>query len=379
MEFCKWRDRAASVYTRLVGATIPYMTTITFSKERTSILYDDDEFAIESVDVVPILYRPEVNISFYGLEKLHPFDACKYQHIAERLVQSGVMKDRVFIGAAFVSDSRLLTIHTKEYLDSLNYSSNVATVLELPALAWVPNFLLQSALIMPMRYQAGATIKAGRAAIFYGWAICLSGGMHHASSSSGGGWCVFSDIPLSIKKLRDAKMVKKVMIIDLDVHQGNGHERDKLDGKMGDPDDIYIVDAYNCWVYPKDQEAKKAINVKIEYRTGCDGEKFLSLLWDGLRKAFDEFKPDIIYYNAGTDLLAGDPLGQCDIPEQDVITRDEWVFQEAMERKIPIVMVLSGGYQESNARVIATSIINLENRFKLFAMAEERWKKAQIK
>ena len=97
-----------------------------------------------------------------------------------------------------------------------------------------------------MLYQVGATILGGEIALKYGWCICLSGGMHHASSKEGGGWCVYSDIPISIRSLGGQEKIKKAMIIDLDAHQGNGHERDKLDGLItDDPTDVYIFDGYN--------------------------------------------------------------------------------------------------------------------------------------
>lgn len=169
------------------------------------------------------------------------------------------------------------------------------------------------------------------------------------------------------------------MIIDLDVHQGNGHERDKLSGFMGEKEDCYIVDAYNCWAYPRDKYAKQGIDCKLEYRSGCKGDEFIDLLKGGLKISFDEFKPDIIFYNAGTDLMDGDPLGRCCIPESDVIKRDEMVFHEALSRNIPIVMVLSGGYQQSNARVIAESIENLQKKFDIFQIAKDNYSKVFTK
>jgi histone deacetylase 11 len=113
---------------------------------------------------------------------------------------------------------------------------------------------------LKIRYQVGATILGGEVALKYGWSICLSGGMHHASSDQGGGWCIYSDIPISIKSLYTQKKIKTAMIIDLDAHQGNGHERDKLSGIITDDiDDVYIIDFYNKYGYPGDNYAKKGI------------------------------------------------------------------------------------------------------------------------
>lgn len=142
---------------------------------------------------------------------------------------------------------------------------------------------------------------------------------------------------------------------------------------MGEKDECYIIDAYNSWIYPRDKYAKEGIDCKLEYHSGCKGDEFIDLLKDGLKQSFDEYQPDIIFYNAGTDLMDGDPLGRCCIPEKDIIKRDEMVFEQAISRKTPIVMVLSGGYQQSNARVIAESIGNLQQKFNLFKIAKENY------
>jgi len=195
-----------------------------------------------------------------------------------------------------------------------------------------------------------------------GFAINLGGGYHHAHGYGGGGFCVYSDITLSIRCLREySSDLKKVMIIDLDAHQGNGHERDKLRFK---DDDTYIVDVYNYEIYPDDEIAKRAINTPIELASGVDSEFYLHILREALEEAFSSFEPQIIYYNAGSDILKGDPLGRLDIEPSALIERDEIVFQYASSRGIPIVLMLSGGYQKSASKTIATSIHNLIQKFK---------------
>jgi histone deacetylase 11 len=158
---------------------------------------------------------------------------------------------------------------------------------------------------------------------------------------------------------RDAvDSTKNVMIIDLDAHQGNGYARDFMSDK-----NIFIFDIYNSEIYPMDYEAKRRIDLKIELPSWTNDETYISLVEENIIKAFDKFTPDIIYYNAGTDVLEKDPLGALDISPEGVIKRDEIVFNEAFKRKIPIVMLLSGGYQKSNYEVIAKSILNLKEKF----------------
>eukprot|EP00918_Siedleckia_nematoides_P054872 GHVU01119816.1.p1 GENE.GHVU01119816.1~~GHVU01119816.1.p1 ORF type:complete len:319 (-),score=29.22 GHVU01119816.1:282-1127(-) len=202
------------------------------------------------------------------------------------------------------------------------------------------------------------TILATQLAVDHGWAINIGGGFHHSSSNEGGGFCVYADISLAIKYLFENRpQIKKAMIIDLDAHQGNGHERD-----FAKDDRVYIMDVYNRRIYPRDIEAKRSIKRKVEILPNTKDEEFLGLVVKHVREVLEEFKPDIVVYNAGTDIMEGDPLGDLSISPEGIIERDEIVFKETRKRQIPIVMVTSGGYQMETARVIANSILNLNER-----------------
>ena len=138
------------------------------------------------------------------------------------------------------------------------------------------------------------------------WAINLSGGYHHASSFSGSGFCIYADITLTIKHLfkYHSDRVNKVMIIDLDAHQGNGHERD-----FNGDNNVFIIDFYNHYIYPGDTEAKRAISVDIAVNNRDDDEVYLQKVENVINECMEQFKPDFILYNAGTDCLQNDPLG----------------------------------------------------------------------
>ncbi len=150
------------------------------------------------------------------------------------------------------------------------------------------------------------------------------------------------------------------MIIDLDAHQGNGPERDFMQDK-----NVFILDMYNAEIFPGDEAAKKGIALKVELESGTRDEIYLSRLKKSLAEAFSRFHPDMIIYNGGTDVLQKDPLGLLNLSPDGVIKRDELVFRQALSRKIPIVMLLSGGYQQSNYEVVGRSIINLNEKLGL--------------
>ncbi|TAL27560.1 MAG: histone deacetylase [Alphaproteobacteria bacterium] len=310
---------------------------------------------------LPIVYSDNYNIKFFGFEKLHPFDSVKYGEILDNLLAHQALKRNQLIEAAPPDDALMHLAHSDAYLQSLQSPWVLARIAELPFLRFFPARLARNVLLVPMMYQMGGSLLAAQAAMKTGWAVNLGGGFHHASYANGSGFCALADISLIVKYLRQEKQAQKFMIIDLDAHQGNGHETDF----KGD-DDVYIIDAYNKEIFPHDTAAKDGIDLKIELESFTSDTEYLDRLQKALDKAFVEFKPDLIIYNAGTDLLKGDPLGALDITPEGVIKRDEMVFGYALDRKVPIVMLLSGGYQRSTVQVISDSILNLKKKFKLF-------------
>lgn len=125
------------------------------------------------------------------------------------------------------------------------------------------------------RFQTGGSILAGKLALDRGWAINIGGGFHHCSASKGGGFCAYADITLLISFLfyHFPKQVGKVMIVDLDAHQGNGYETD-----FGENDNVYVMDVYNKWIYPKDLRAIQAINKNVPLDYYTEDETYLRIM-----------------------------------------------------------------------------------------------------
>lgn len=306
----------------------------------------------------PIVYSPDYNITFLGLEKLHPFDSGKWGKIIRFLKEEKLITDDMIVRAREASEEDLLVVHTKSYLDRLKWSFAVASITEIPPIIFLPNFLVQRKVLRPLRTQTGGTIMAGKLAIERGWAINIGGGFHHCSSDRGGGFCAYADITLTIKFLFERmEGVAKATIIDLDAHQGNGHERDFMDDRR-----VYIMDVYNRFIYPGDGYAKRAIMRKVELDWGTADREYLHKVKTHVEGALSEVKSDILIYNAGTDILDGDPLGGLAISSQGIIERDEIVFRAARKHGIPILMVTSGGYQKRTAQIIAASLLNLHSQ-----------------
>ncbi|KAM8913766.1 histone deacetylase 11 isoform 4-T9 [Spinachia spinachia] len=254
---------------------------------------------------LPIVYHPDYNITFMGFEKLHPFDSGKWGKVIHFLKEEQFVTDGNIVEALEATEEDLLVVHTQRYLNRLKWSLVVAGITEIPPLMFLPNFLVQRRVLRPLRTQTGGTIMAAKLAVDRGWAINLGGGFHHCSSDKGGGFCAYADITLAIKFLFErVEGISKATIIDLDAHQGNGHERDFLDDGR-----VYIMDVYNRYIYPGDSYAKRAIKRKVELDWGTEDSEYLRKVELHTNGALNEVCPDILVYNAGTDVLDGDPLG----------------------------------------------------------------------
>ncbi|KAL9227255.1 hypothetical protein vseg_002968 [Gypsophila vaccaria] len=306
---------------------------------------------------VPVIYSSSYDISFLGLEKMHPFDSSKWGRICQFLASESVLNKKCIVDPQEASEEDLLVVHPENYLVSLKSSLTVASIIEVPPVGMLPNCIVQKKVLQPFRKQVGGSVLAAKLAKERGWAINVGGGFHHCSADKGGGFCVYADISLCIHFAFVRLNISRVMIIDLDAHQGNGHERDFADDRR-----VYILDMYNCDVYPLDFTARRYIDHKVEIRSGTSTEEYLQRLDEALQVAGRMFDPDLIVYNAGTDILEGDPLGRLMVSPDGIVKRDEKVFAFARDKGTPLLMLTSGGYMKSSARVIADSITNLSRK-----------------
>ena len=339
--------------------------------------------SLRAPEKMPIVYHEGYNFS-EQLQRLHPFDGAKFRKVFQRISQKfGLSPDQFFEPQGMVTEEQLQEVHTKEYLASLNNPQSLASILEVPFLSRFPNDLLQKEIVRPMKLATRGTIDAVRLACKHGWAINLGGGYHHAKSGNGEGFCIFADIPLAVYAVKQSNPeVQRVLIVDLDAHQGNGFEkifteRKDQDKKLGL--EVATFDMYNDDRYPSKMDRPPTVDLAYNYplHDDCDTKTYLKILKTNLPKAIKEFKPDIIIYNAGTDPLAGDELGKMQVCSQGIVERDEFVFRLARGQNIPITMLLSGGYTKKSAEVIGNSIINLKDKglLKIGALPQAECKK----
>jgi len=239
------------------------------------------------------------------------------------------------------------------YLKSLTSVDTLATALGLQMVRLIPGRLLERRIVRPLRVAVQGTIMAGQHALQSGFAFHIGGGFHHAFASRAEGSCIFADAAITIRSLRARNLIQEdetVLYIDLDAHRGNG----VADIFRDDPA-VRVLDMFNFKAYPgpPEQPAPEGWRL-IALKPGCKDRTYLEIL----RRALDRFlsaapTPALAIYNAGTDVLEGDPLGGLSISDEGVLSRDRIVIDALAQYTIPTVVLTSGGYTARSHLMIA--------------------------
>jgi histone deacetylase 11 len=308
-----------------------------------------------------IVYSRHYNIGLLGLERLHPFDSRKYarayKELRRRLGRSRLRR-HVVTPPRPVGRDELLTLHTPKYLEELRDPRAVASILEVPPLRRLPRVILERAVLKPMRWAAMGTIVATQLALDHGLAFNLSGGYHHAAPDRGHGFCVYADVGLAVQHLRRTARLAdedRIVYIDLDAHQGDGVCRTFFDDRR-----VFIYDQYNRDIFPRDAAAQRRIDCNVPLASGCSQSDYLDALRTRLPPFLDSVTRSgrlrLAIYNAGTDTLAGDPLGALNLSPAAVLERDRFVIDQLRQRNLPAVFLPSGGYTRQSYLLIANTV-----------------------
>jgi histone deacetylase 11 len=303
-----------------------------------------------------LVYAPGYDITMLGLERLHPFDGRKFSRawaiVAARL--GSELRALHVAPAAPVSDAELLAVHSAQYLDALRSPAVVARALEVDALRWLPRAFIERRLLRPMRLATAGTVLAVERAIAGGGiAMNLGGGYHHAFRDHGEGFCLFADVAVAIAAARRTGALTAtdpVAIVDLDAHRGNG-----VWSLCGDDPAVRVLDLYNAQIYPGPFEGDPdAFPFQVPLKAMTSGADYLAILHEELPRFLATGpRPKLAIYNAGTDVVEGDPLGRLAVPAGDVAARDRHVVRTLAEHGIATAIVTSGGYTRESHRLVA--------------------------
>jgi acetoin utilization deacetylase AcuC-like enzyme len=258
----------------------------------------------------------------------HRFPMAKYARLRERVEAAGLREFLQVPEAA--TREQLALAHDLDYLERVHAGTLDAKEQRELGFPWSPALLERS-----LR-STGATISACRAALVDGLAVNLAGGTHHAFAGRGEGYCVFNDSAVAARVMQAEGRVRRVVIVDCDVHQGNGTAAILA----GDPS-IFTMSIHGANNFPFTKELS---DLDINLPDGTGDEAYLAALREGLRVALDRSRAELAIYLAGADPFAGDRLGRLKLSKDGLARRDHLVLATCRDAGLPVALSMAGGY-----------------------------------
>ncbi|ACL61538.1 histone deacetylase family protein [Methylobacterium nodulans] len=276
--------------------------------------------------MLPVVFHPAYEA---GLPDGHRFPMRKYGRLAEILVERGLVPNG-FARPEPAGAGTVALAHDPFYVEQVltgTVPRAIETAIGLPVDAGVARRALAS---------AGGTLLAARLALAGGLAGSTAGGSHHGRRARGGGFCVFNDVAVAALALHREGTIRRALIIDLDVHQGDG----TADCLAAEPD-LFTFSMHGEKNYPAD---KVPGDLDIGLPDGLDDDGYLAVLHQHVPRLLDALAPDLVFYNAGVDPHRDDRLGRLALTDAGLAARDRHVIGETRRRGIPLAAVIGGGY-----------------------------------
>lgn len=277
----------------------------------------------------------------YELPAKHRFPMDKYTLLPEQLLYEGTITENNFFGPAPLSEAAILRTHTPEYWQKLK--TNTLSRKEARAIG----FPMRPELIARGRVIAQGTLDCARYALEGRGervALNIAGGTHHSFADRGEGFCVFNDIAIAANEMLHAGEIRKAVVVDLDVHHGNGTAH-----IFADEPRVFTLSFHGAKNYPN---RKPPSDLDVGFPDGTTDERYLAKLYEVLPDLLDTQRPDIVFFLSGVDILETDKLGRLSCTLQGCRERDRFVFQTCRDRGIPVAVSMGGGYSERLATII---------------------------
>lgn len=285
--------------------------------------------------MIPLVFHPIY--SQLSLPDRHRFPIEKYVGIRDELIARGVSPSR-FSTPTPVTNEALIRFYSPEYVEQLTTGTLDKKAMRRIGFPW------SEQLIERTRTAVAGTIQTANLAIENGKALNLTGGYHHAFADFGSGFCLFNDLYLAAKAMQSHEGIDNVLIIDLDVHQGDGTAK-----LAENDDDIFTLSLHGEKNFP---HRKQISNIDIGLPKAAEDDEYLTTLEQAITLAFRQFQPDAIIYDAGVDVHVNDDLGLLNISTKGVYHRDKTIFDLAEREGLPIAAVIGGGYQRDIAALV---------------------------
>ncbi len=268
----------------------------------------------------------------------HRFPIKKYQELRERLMSQGGFFQEQFLPSPPATREELLTTHTPDYLDRVfagRLSDSERRALGFP---W------SESLVQRSRHSVGGTIAAARTALDNGVAAHLAGGTHHAFADTCGGFCLFNDVVIAARVLLAEGRIRRAVVVDADVHQGDGTA-----ALVEDDPTIFSLSIHSQRNYPT---VKRRSDRDVPLPDGCDDATYLDAWRDALNKVIVQSDSDFVLYIAGADPYEGDRYGRLKLTKAGLLERDRILFERCRNADLPVTIVLGGGYARDIADVV---------------------------
>jgi acetoin utilization deacetylase AcuC-like enzyme len=276
----------------------------------------------------------------------HVFPSQKFRLIAEMLRHEGIAMEKDFLRPPPATDEDILRVHTADWVRKLKTGALTASELMRLEVPYSPE------LVEAFWLAAGGTILAAQCALRDGFGCNLGGGFHHAYPGHGEGFCAIHDVAVAIRRLQSDDAIRKAIVVDTDVHHGNGTAAIFRDDAR-----VFTLSIHQENNYPAH---KPSSTVDLDMWDRADDDEYLGALIPALQSALDEFRPDMVFYVGGADPYCEDQLGGLSLTKQGLMLRDRKVFEESRKRGIPVATTLAGGYArrvEDTVRIHVNTIL----------------------
>ncbi len=274
----------------------------------------------------------------YPLPKGHRFPMDKYSLIQQQLIYEGTVQEKQFFHPDPISEEIILLTHSEKYWEDLK--NQTLSEKEIRAIG----FPMTPLLVERGRHIAAGTLQCVEYAIKHGISMNAAGGTHHAFKEKGEGFCVFNDIAIAANYLIHSNKFNNILIVDLDVHQGNGSA--SIFNGQGQ---VFTFSMHGAKNYPFRKEAS---HLDIGLPDGTEDDAYLKILFNILPRVIDQHRPELIFYQAGVDILTTDRLGRLSVSREGCRKRDKYVMEICKNNKIPLVVTMGGGYSPQLSHII---------------------------
>ena len=289
-----------------------------------------------------VIYHPRYDLNLGP----HVFPSQKFRLICELLLRDNIAALDDVAEPPAATDDDLLRVHTPEWVGKLKNGTLTASEVMKLEVPYSPE------LVEAVWLAAGGSILSGQLALRDGFACNLSGGFHHAHANHGEGFCAIHDVAVAIRRLQADGAVKKAIVVDTDVHHGNGTAH-----IFRDDASVFTLSIHQDNNYPA---YKPPSDLDLPLDDGVEDEEYLAALLPAVARVLDDFCPEILFYVGGADPYVEDQLGGLRLSKSGLKARDKGVFFAARSRGIPVVTTLAGGYArrvEDTVRIHANTIV----------------------